>query len=292
MTYDYADHYLVLFDAGTYPESNSTWKLNLTAGGVPPAFQVTAHAAPVSGVAPLQVAFTSEVSGGTPPYTVTWHFGDSTPNDTGSPSVAGNTSHTYESAGTYNATITVVDSAAHSFGEYLDHHADDHAPYLDDRGFDYEPPGKPNRYLHIEPRGGYASVHVRVDVRGRRHRDHRGARPRLLQGRDLHRHPKRDGPRRGHGLEERFHHSPGGDCGCPIQQRLVALHSAGRGGCHHCGRGLLLVPPPKASELHSARSELPAPLVRGWTRWVGSSAPAARTIRPRCRRVSPRARSW
>jgi PKD repeat protein len=111
MTYDYTDHYLVLFDKDPYDDSNSTWKLNLTSGISPPPLTVTPTAVPQTGAAPLQVAFGSEISGGTPPYTVTWSFGDSTPDDTGSPMAAGNTSHTYESAGAYGATLTVVDSA-------------------------------------------------------------------------------------------------------------------------------------------------------------------------------------
>jgi PKD repeat protein len=109
MVYDYADQYVLLF--GESPASvNSTWKLSITSGPPPPALNVGADATPQSGVVPLPVAFTSEISGGTPPYTVTWNFGDSTPVVRGNPSAAGNTSHTYESVGKYNATLTVVDS--------------------------------------------------------------------------------------------------------------------------------------------------------------------------------------
>jgi PKD repeat protein len=65
---------------------------------------VTATAAPISGPAPLNVTFTSTVSGGTPTYTYLWNFGDTTTDTTASPS------HTYNTAGTYAVTLTVTDS--------------------------------------------------------------------------------------------------------------------------------------------------------------------------------------
>ncbi|MGC2289736.1 MAG: PKD domain-containing protein [Thermoplasmata archaeon] len=110
MTYDYADQYVLLF-ADSPDAINSTWELTATSGPPPPVLDVMATAHPQSGVAPLQTALTSEVSGGTPPYTITWNFDDSTPVVTGSPSTAGNTSHIYENAGKYNTTLTVVDDA-------------------------------------------------------------------------------------------------------------------------------------------------------------------------------------
>jgi PKD repeat protein len=110
MVYDYADQYVLLF-AESPAAVNSTWKLTITSGPPPPVLNVVAHASLQSGVVPLPIMFTSEISGGTPPYTVTWNFGDSTPVVGGSPSTAGNTSHTYETVGKYNATLTVVDSA-------------------------------------------------------------------------------------------------------------------------------------------------------------------------------------
>ncbi len=110
MAYDYSDHYAVLFQ-DSFSYVNSTWTLSFTSSPPPPALSVSATATPTSGTIPFAVAFTSEVSGGTPPYTVTWNFGDSSPAVTGAPSTAGNTSHTYDSVGSFNATLTVVDSA-------------------------------------------------------------------------------------------------------------------------------------------------------------------------------------
>jgi PKD repeat protein len=62
-------------------------------------------ATPTSGTAPLTVSFTGSASGGTPPYTYAWSFGDSSTSTLQSPA------HTYTGVGTYSATLTVTDSA-------------------------------------------------------------------------------------------------------------------------------------------------------------------------------------
>jgi PKD repeat protein len=64
-----------------------------------------AQAAPAGGTAPLAVTFTAEVSGGEPPYTVSWDFGDGSEPVTG-PEAA----HTYELAGTYGWVFSVRDA--------------------------------------------------------------------------------------------------------------------------------------------------------------------------------------
>jgi len=64
----------------------------------------TATAAPSAGCAPLSVSFTGGASGGTSPYTYSWVFGD------GGTSTAQSPSHTYTSAGSYTAVLTVTDS--------------------------------------------------------------------------------------------------------------------------------------------------------------------------------------
>lgn len=110
MAYDYADGYVVLFQ-DTFTYVNSTWTLTFTSSPPPPALSVSASATPTSGTIPFPVAFASEISGGTPPYTATWNFGDSSPGVSGPPATAGNTSHTYDSVGAFNATLTVEDSA-------------------------------------------------------------------------------------------------------------------------------------------------------------------------------------
>jgi PKD repeat protein len=74
-----------------------------------PPLQVTASATPLSGVAPLQVSFTSVASGGAPPYSFLWQFGANS-----ATSASQNTSYTYDLVGTYTANLTVRDSASGS----------------------------------------------------------------------------------------------------------------------------------------------------------------------------------
>jgi PKD repeat protein len=68
--------------------------------------EATITATPSSGRAPLAVAFTSNVAGGTDPYTFAWDFGD------GASSTDANPSHTYSESGIYNVKLTVTDSAS------------------------------------------------------------------------------------------------------------------------------------------------------------------------------------
>src|SRR3989304_2305296 len=65
---------------------------------------VSAWATPTSGAAPLGVAFSALPSGGTPPYTYSWDFGD------GGGAATQNPSHTYNASGTYTAKGTLQDS--------------------------------------------------------------------------------------------------------------------------------------------------------------------------------------
>lgn len=52
----------------------------------------------------LQVTFQASASGGTPPYTFSWSFGD------GTTGIGANIVHTYATAGTYTVTVTVTDN--------------------------------------------------------------------------------------------------------------------------------------------------------------------------------------
>jgi len=78
---------------------------NVSAVGNP--LQATASAVPTSGQIPLNVAFTGTATGGTPPYSYSWDFGDGSAKST-----AQNPSHAYTVAGTYTAKLTVTDSAS------------------------------------------------------------------------------------------------------------------------------------------------------------------------------------
>ena len=64
----------------------------------------SASADVTSGTVPLTVHFTGSATGGLPPYTYAWAFGD------GGTSTAQNPSHAYASAGSFSAVLTVSDS--------------------------------------------------------------------------------------------------------------------------------------------------------------------------------------
>lgn len=70
------------------------------------ALSTTATASPTSGTALLTVSFTASASGGTSPYAYSWNFGDQS-----ATSAQQNPTHAYPSAGTFTATLTVMDSA-------------------------------------------------------------------------------------------------------------------------------------------------------------------------------------
>ncbi len=63
----------------------------------------TASATPTSGVEPLDVSFTADATGGKSPYSFNWDFGD------GNTSPDQNPLHTYTAAGTYTASVQIVD---------------------------------------------------------------------------------------------------------------------------------------------------------------------------------------
>ncbi|MCI4326300.1 MAG: PKD domain-containing protein [Thermoplasmata archaeon] len=103
MTYDAADEYVVLFQGdGSW---NSTWELSFSANVSTP-LELVANATPQTGTAPLSVNFTATASGGTPPYSFAWTFGD------GGTSTVRNPEHTYETADAYSANLVVTDDAS------------------------------------------------------------------------------------------------------------------------------------------------------------------------------------
>src|SRR5260370_19323744 len=67
----------------------------------------SAGASPTTGNAPLGVSFTGAATGGTAPYSYGWNFGDGS-----AASTVQNPSHTYNTARTYTATLTVTDRSA------------------------------------------------------------------------------------------------------------------------------------------------------------------------------------
>ena len=110
-----AGQYTLKVEASGYSPYSTT--INVTAGQTtnvpvsltPSTVSVTASANPTSGAAPLIVNFTANASGGLPPYSFLWDFGDGSP-----ASNQQNPSHTYQSPGTYTASVTVTDSAGNT----------------------------------------------------------------------------------------------------------------------------------------------------------------------------------
>lgn len=92
---------LTVTDA-TAATTSKTITITVTGTGL----NCTVSANPTSGQAPLAVSFTGNASGGQPPYGYSWTFGD------GSTSSSQNPSHTYNTAGSYTAQLTVRDGAA------------------------------------------------------------------------------------------------------------------------------------------------------------------------------------
>jgi PKD repeat protein len=72
--------------------------------GTPDPLGANAGAIPTFGGAPLTVAISSTATGGVPPYSYAWTFGD------GGTSTVQNPSYTYMTAGTYVAEVTVTDA--------------------------------------------------------------------------------------------------------------------------------------------------------------------------------------
>ncbi len=73
-----------------------------------PTLTAFAGATPMSGVAPLTVEFSGSASSGVGPYSYAWTFGD------GGSAAGPVVTHTYTTAGTYRAILTVTDSQAHT----------------------------------------------------------------------------------------------------------------------------------------------------------------------------------
>ena len=108
-TYNAAGTYtatLTVTDSSS-PAKTATSSVTVTVSAVGNPLSATASGNPTSGQIPLTVAFTGTATGGNPPYSYSWNFGDGS-----AASTTQNPSHTYSNAGTYNATLTVTDSSS------------------------------------------------------------------------------------------------------------------------------------------------------------------------------------
>ena len=89
------------------PAKTATASVSTTVSAVGNPLAATASAVPTSGQIPLSVSFTGTATGGSPPDSYSWNFGDGS-----AASTSQNPSHTYNTAGTYTATLTVTDSSS------------------------------------------------------------------------------------------------------------------------------------------------------------------------------------
>lgn len=103
--YTAAGPYVAILVATDGTGARRSASINIT---VNRALAVSVTPRPASGPIPLQTLFNASVSGGTPPYSFRWSFGD------GNTSTQASANHTFERAGTFNVTLTVRDSAGAS----------------------------------------------------------------------------------------------------------------------------------------------------------------------------------
>jgi PKD repeat protein len=91
---------------GASPAHTTTSSVTVTVAAIGSALSATASGNPTSGQVPLNVAFSANATGGTPPYSYSWNFGDGS-----ALSTTQNPSHSYSTAGSYTATVTITDSS-------------------------------------------------------------------------------------------------------------------------------------------------------------------------------------
>lgn len=94
---------LLVTDSVGQTSTDDHLKINVTSST---GLSATAQASVTSGKAPLVVDFTAVAQGGVPSYTYIWNFGDGTSETTVNTTI----SHTYTTAGTFTAVLTVKDS--------------------------------------------------------------------------------------------------------------------------------------------------------------------------------------
>ncbi len=75
---------------------------------------VWAAATPETGDAPLSVRFTADLEGGTPPFAITWTFGDTATSTERTPA------HTYAAPGAYRAELQVADAAGDADSDWVE----------------------------------------------------------------------------------------------------------------------------------------------------------------------------
>src|SRR2546421_8068994 len=105
-TYSSAGSYttaLTVKDSST-PQQTASSQKEVSVTSPPPSISATFTVSPSSAEVGQSISFTASASGGAPPYSYSWSFGD------GSAGTDLQVTHTYNSDGTYQVTLTVTDS--------------------------------------------------------------------------------------------------------------------------------------------------------------------------------------
>lgn len=103
-TFESAGTYHVAVVAKDANGASATTGLTVTVAAPVAPISAAAATSVSSGTAPLTVTFTVDASGGVPPYTYAWDFGD------GEASTAQNPTHLYTTPGTFSVTVLVTDA--------------------------------------------------------------------------------------------------------------------------------------------------------------------------------------